>query len=83
MGDRVKIPKTDIELGGKKYPSPAWWLDEDGFLLMRCNCGDMAGLGNHTVEPNGDVNPSIWHDEKEGGCGWHVWGCLEDWKGAK
>lgn len=76
--DRVKIPHTDIQLGGLNVqPSPAWWLDEDGYIWMRCACGDLAGLGNHTIEPNGDVNPSIFHDW---GCGWHVWGTLEGWK---
>lgn len=82
MSDRVQIPHTDIELGGKNIePTPAWWKDEDGFVLMRCACGDLAGLNTHEIDSDGNVNPSIWHDESEGGCGWHVWGRLLGWNG--
>lgn len=77
MENRVQIPHTDIELGGEQFPSPAWWKDDEGFIWMRCNCGELAGLNSHDIGDNGEVNPSIYHDW---GCGWHVYGTLEGWQ---
>lgn len=81
MSNRVLIPHTNDHRGGANIqPSPAWWLDEDGFVLMRCACGELAGLNNHAIEANGDVNPSIFHDW---GCGWHVFGTLLGWESKR
>jgi hypothetical protein len=34
---------------------------------------------DHRIEANGDVNPSLWHDDP--GCGWHVYGTFVGWNG--
>lgn len=34
----------------------------------------------HVVEANGNVFPSLHHDDA--GCGWHEWGRLLDWDGG-
>lgn len=74
--DRELIAHTTIERGGKQYPSPAWWLARDGVVWMRCLCGNLIGIGQHRVDDNGDVNPSVSHDW---GCGWHHYITLEGW----
>lgn len=79
MDERIRIPRTDT---GRKFfvePMPAWGRDASGKLFLRCACGKCMGL-EHEIAPNGDVNPSLWHDEQD--CGWHVWGTLEDWDGG-
>lgn len=80
MSDRVHIPRSEEHRGGKDIkPSPAWWwsegLNDEPVIWMRCACGRLMELDGHIVEPNGDVNPSIFHDAPE--CGWHVFGTLD------
>lgn len=82
--DRVSIPHTEDERGGKAIqPSPAWWwaegLNDEPVVWMRCACGQIMGIGQHTIEANGDVNPSLHHDVPE--CGWHVFGRLAGYEG--
>jgi hypothetical protein len=79
---RVLIPFTECFESGIE-PSPAWgWHDYTGdedepTLFLRCACGMLTGLGKHTIADNGDVSPSIYHQQ---GCGWHVFGTLVGWK---
>lgn len=77
--DRVEIPHDGNMPKFNIEPMPAWGLTPDSRLMIRCACGLVMGLDGHTVEANGDVNPSLWHDEPE--CGWHVMGRLLDWDG--
>jgi hypothetical protein len=74
--ERVLIPKT---LGRKSFidPSPAWGHDAAGMLFIRCKCGRCMNMDEHTVDGEGNVNPSLFHDEPC--CGWHVWGKLDEW----
>lgn len=85
--DRIEIPRTT---GRKSYhrhgrvpgpqddaTSPAWGIDESGEVFIRCACGMCMGLDHHTIDSNGDVNPSLWHDGDD--CGWHVWGRFLGW----
>jgi hypothetical protein len=73
---RVVIPKTDLRRSFAD-PSPAWGREKSGELFIRCQCGLCMGLDLHTVEPNGDVSPSLHHDDPK--CGWHVYATLADW----
>jgi hypothetical protein len=89
--DRIQIPRTSAR---KSYHTsttrkpnvdadsvcPAWGIDSGGTVFIRCACGMCMDL-QHTIEPNGDVNPSIFHDRD--GCGWHVMGTLVGWDGGK
>ena len=76
--ERVSIPKTDLRKRNVE-PSPAWGRDKSGSLFVRCACGIPMGLDEHTVDGEGNVNPSLFHDEPQ--CGWHVFGKFEDWNG--
>lgn len=77
--NRVLIPFTEDKRPDVE-PIPAWgyWNDERD-IFVRCGCGQITSIGRHTVEPNGDVNPSLYHAEGEGACGWHVFGTLESY----
>lgn len=50
------------------------------YMTVACpGCGVPLTLGRaHTIEPNGDVNPSFW-DLPPRGCGFHEWVTLEGW----
>lgn len=78
MSDRVLIPKTDVR---KRFvdPKPAWGRDAGGHLFIRCACGICMGL-DHEIDAEGNVSPSLWHDDPN--CGWHVHGRLLDWDGG-
>lgn len=73
--DRVRIPKTERLNEGE---GPAWDLI-NGQLWIRCKCGQPNRL-DHEIAPNGDLNPSLFHDDPA--CGWHVWATLEGWNGG-
>lgn len=77
------------------YPvvgQPGWFtsIDSRGNTLkplIRCNCGDITGIGLHHVHPDGTVTASFYHKkgtvypEDPNGCEWHVWLKLADWTG--
>lgn len=76
------IPKTDDERGGLGIkPSPAWFyaegLNDEQVVWIRCACGQLTGVGNHTIHSDGLITPSLHHDVQD--CGWHVWGKLENY----
>ncbi len=75
MTERVRLPKTDKRIDNIK-PSPAWGFDVTGTLFIRCMCGECLEI-DHTIMANGDVEPSLWHDEPR--CGWHVMATLDGW----
>lgn len=75
--DRINLPRHDL----RKHhidPKPAWGLDAGGTPFVRCECGLCMGMDDHTIESNGEVNPSLWHDVPE--CGWHVMATLDGWE---
>jgi hypothetical protein len=74
--NRILIPKSEPRRSHVQ-PSPAWGREASGELYIRCACGLCMGLDRHTIEPNGEINPSLLHPE----CGWHVYGTLADWTG--
>lgn len=80
MIERVQIPK-DVSCKSFIEPKPAWVRDVSDNLYIRCGgCGLLMGLC-HDIADNGDVNPSLYHDEPK--CGWHVHGTLLDWDKGK
>ncbi len=74
--DRIRIPKTDDHMKDNVEPSPAWGWDARGHIFIRCICGECC-LIDHEILPNGDVNPSLWHDDPK--CGWHIMATLDGW----
>ena len=69
---------------------PGWWSavnSEDQPLkpLIRCNCGQISGIGLHHVHADGRVTASFYHKrgtvypEQPDGCGWHEWLKLAGW----
>lgn len=65
---------------------PCWKgvLDVNGNVtrpIVYCACGEPIGL-NHSISPDGVVNPSVWHEKKpnNNGCDWHVHITLLGWK---
>lgn len=80
MSDRIVIPFDPQILRRHADPKPAWGMDEDGLVWLRCQCGFLVTL-DHTVAADGEVNPSLWHNSPPL-CDWHVWGKLEGWNGG-
>ena len=74
--NRISIPKVD-DIHSDDAPAPSWSLWR-GRVLLRCNCDHVTTLAEgHTIDDQGNVNPSIFHDVDY--CGWHLWGKLENW----
>lgn len=74
--DRIQVPFTSVR---KSFadPKPAWGKEGDDTYIRCGGCGQCINL-DHTIAPNGDVNPSVHHDDPR--CGWHVWVTLVGWK---
>lgn len=54
------------------------WFDDDTFQLwLRCPYGHLGTLVGHTIQINGDVNPSVMCPS----CDWHSEIRLLDWPG--
>lgn len=64
-------------------PAGSWrlvmWGDDRSFIISCPKCG-LEACANHSIEPNGDVNPSVVcpHD----GCDFHEFVTLEGWADA-
>lgn len=61
-------------------PGPRWRLglcDGAAQVWVACTQGHRANLAAHTIDADGTVHPSLVCPVE--GCGWHVWGQLQDW----
>lgn len=76
LGSDVLLPYTD-KFEDAAEPFPAWGVDPNGELFVRCKCGMCVHVPKHTVDKHGEVRPSLWHDSH--GCGWHIFAKLLDW----
>jgi hypothetical protein len=86
----MRIPKSDYDSDVK----PAWLpvVGKDGTPLkpiIRCKCGELAGIGLHHVHADGRVTASFFHPV-EGwakhdtpGCGFHEYLELDDYGGGE
>ena len=88
---RVSIPRVDPnEEGAFHNPGPIgqprYVETVDGKLggvrCAQCGCWG-ASKGGHTVDVDGNVNPSWLHEPNGRACGWHVWLRLEGWSDAR
>jgi hypothetical protein len=78
---------TEIPKGDYDSAAPCWIAINAGKPLIKCNCGDIRGIGLHHVHEDGTVTRSFHHDTEPhpeigyagGGCGWHVWLKLKDY----
>lgn len=57
-------------------PTPLTWyratLDGVPTVYLVCQCGRRVPLStSHEIADDGTVNPSVWHDRADGGCGFH------------
>jgi hypothetical protein len=59
--------------------APLWGTDGEvmGAIVCCGRCGKMQSLTEHTVEPDGIVNPAISCCL---GCGWEVWARFAGWR---
>jgi hypothetical protein len=56
---------------------PGRWMTWGGLVVMRCpSCGEAAGMGDHTIRPDGVVEPSVVCTHA---CGFHEWIRLVGW----
>jgi len=77
---------TEIPKGNYDAPAPCWLpiVDPDGKQMkpiIKCQCGELCGIGLHHVHADGTVTESFLHQgthkftdgrEESFGCGWHV-----------
>lgn len=83
MADLIEIPNINAGVL-EKIPNAPGWLrvsqsGNDGRDLkpvIRCNCGEIMGIGDHHVHPDGRVTASFYDRD---GCGWHVFLKLLDY----
>lgn len=88
----IEIPKGEYDEANPEG-KPAWLdMHQDGKRikpLIRCNCGQLCGIGLHHVHPDGTVTASFYHSkgtntaigQDPNGCEWHVHLKLLDWTG--
>lgn len=85
MIERVPLPfqAPPFEI---ERPGPAWLLDADGEVLLRCACGYLLGSPTaHTIAADGAMDHSVMHEpgtgwtEEQRRCSWHVFVRLEGW----
>ena len=76
----VVIPKRGED---PEQPGP-WWarIETAGgepwpYPQVCCPEGHVAGLGDHDIEEDGTVKPSLVCPT--GGCSYHVWAKLDGW----
>jgi len=85
----------NVEIPKGKYDSPApCWIpsvrygtNEPVKPSIKCQCGEICGIGLHHVHADGTVTASFFHDAAAhpdigypgGGCGWHVFLKLLDY----
>lgn len=98
MSDTVEIPHLggdDHAEDNKVVGKPGWYSvreygsDKKRKPHIRCNCGEVTGIGLHHVHADGTVTASFWHAAEPmeqkgikfpgGGCGWHVFLKLKDY----
>jgi hypothetical protein len=92
MAGIVEIPRiTDFDNLVGVPGKPGWYCPtQDGKSLkpvIRCNCGQLCGIGLHHVHADGTVTASFFHhrgtDYRVGddpnGCEWHVFIKLKDY----
>jgi hypothetical protein len=98
MAETVTIPHLggeDHEWDNKVAGKPGWYSvrmygsNEKAKPHIRCNCGEVTGIGLHHVHADGKVTASFWHAKEPmeqqghkmpgGGCGWHVYLILADY----
>jgi len=61
---------------------PSWAVtlrDGKPVPYFMCACGKRGALDEHKVSENGEVDPSVWHED----CGFHEYVRLESWPGAE
>lgn len=88
MSDRITIPNADLQRSN--YPCWIRAVNSKGETIkpnIICKCGVTLGMGNHSIDAEGNVNVSWYHKkgavypEDPDGCGWHVFLKLEGWTG--
>jgi hypothetical protein len=77
------IPKANEERNN--YPCWRGTVDNGGKELkpiVYCQCGQPCGLGNHSINEQGEISPSFFHAKGDGnGCGFHEYIKLEGYTG--
>ena len=91
MDGRTHLPKVKPARGVELGPGWIPCQDLDGKVvhpIIRCRCGDLLGIGKHSISESGEVNNSFYdreslnHGNGNKGCGWHVWLHLDGWEGG-
>ena len=78
MANLTEIPRLkDID----KTPGVPGWMPvlsngKRAKPVIRCNCGELMGIGDHHVYADGRVTASFYDRD---GCGWHVFLKLLDY----
>ncbi len=84
MAETVHIPRGDWDA-----PGPCWIAVTDGPAsapvpakpIIKCQCGEITGIGLHAVHADGRVTASFFHAQEPNPCQWHVYLVLDSWIG--
>ena len=77
----IEIPKANEDRSN--YPCWKGVSTMDGRSLkplLYCKCGQVFGLGNHSIDIEGNISPSVWHRDNNG-CGFHEYLKLDGYTG--
>jgi hypothetical protein len=80
--DAVTIPRLPDgcdQVGGTDHAGAPVWFWAGDYVTIRCRCGHLCGIQDHTVDATGRVWPSLACPVD---CGSHIFARLEDWDGG-
>ncbi len=77
MAQRKRLHRGDTDTLAGRW-EPAGKANGNRSAMLSCpDCGRLGYLGDHEIDPNGLVNPSVACPTK--GCGFHEYVVLENW----
>lgn len=71
-------PLPDVFWDFIPRPEATWCTGPNGNVFLRCRCGGLLQVTNHTLAADGSVQPSVLHIDCP--VGFHEFVRLDDWR---